>query len=366
MKVPFLDLKSLYKDQKEEFDTQTLNFFQSGYYIGGKEVESFETSFAKYTSSKFCVGVANGFDALRLALKAIDIKNGDEIIVPSHTFIATWLAVTECGGIPIPVEVNEQTYNLDASIIANSITNKTKAIIPVHLYGQPADIDQICDIARKNNLYVIEDAAQAHGARYKNKSIGSHGDIVAWSFYPGKNLGAFGDAGAITTNNENLAEKVKIIGNYGSSEKYVNDILGCNSRLDPIQATALKIKLNTLDKYNKRRKKVAEIYIKNICSNKVILPTVPDWSDPVWHLFCIRVANRDEVQSKLRGLGIETLIHYPIPPHLQNAYRHLNFHRGSYPISEKISDEILSLPISPLIADNEVEYVIDSINNILI
>ena len=365
MKVPFLDLKSLYKDSKDEFDTEIIKSIQSGYYIGGDSVSSFEDAFAKYTSTNYCVGAANGFDALRLALRAIDIQQGDEIIVPSHTFIATWLAVTECGGIPIPVEVNSDTYNIDVRKIQSLITKKTKAIIPVHLYGQPADLDEICKIASDNNLYVIEDAAQAHGAKYKNKKIGSHGDIVAWSFYPGKNLGAFGDAGAITTNNKNLAEKVRMIGNYGSSKKYINDVLGCNSRLDPIQAVALRIKLKNLDKNNNRRNEVANIYIKNLNIKGIDLPLVPDWADPVWHIFCIRVKKRDKIQSELKKQGIETLIHYPIPPHLQNAYKYLNFSIGSFPIAENISNEVLSLPISPTISDDEVQYVINTIIEIM-
>ena len=366
MKVPFLDLKLIYEDLREEYEKDVLSLMQSGYYIGGDKVSKFEQEYAQYSEADYCVGVANGLDALKIALRTININHGDEIIVPSHTFIATWLAVTECGGIPVPVEVCPDTFNIDIDRIENSITNKTKAILPVHLYGQPANLDAICNLANKYNLYVIEDAAQAHGAKYKGKKIGSHGHIVAWSFYPGKNLGAFGDAGGITTNDKLLADKARVIGNYGSEKKYINDIAGFNSRLDPIQAVVLSTKLKHLDRYNSRRNEVAKAYLENLDIDGVVLPKVIDNVNPVWHLFCVKLNNRDQIQSKLKEYGIETLIHYPIPPHLQNAYKYLNFFNGSLPTAEGISESVLSLPISPIISDEEVQYVIDILKKLII
>ncbi len=366
MKVPFLDLKLLYQDLKEEYEKGILLSIQSGCYVGGDKVSKFEQDYANYSEANYCVGVANGLDALKIALRTINISHGDEIIVPSHTFIATWLAVTECGAVPVPVEVCPETFNINPKEIENAITKNTKAIIPVHLYGQPANLDEICNIASKYNLYVIEDAAQAHGAKYKGKKIGSHGHIVAWSFYPGKNLGAFGDAGGITTNDKLLADKARVIGNYGSEKKYINDIAGFNSRLDPIQAIVLSIKLKHLDRYNSRRNEVAKIYLENLNIDGVVLPKVIDNVNPVWHLFCIKLKNRDQIQLKLKEHGIETLIHYPVPPHLQNAYQNLNFINGSLPIAEDISKSVLSLPISPIISDEEVQYVIDVFKKLMI
>mgnify|MGYP001393750949 CR=1 FL=1 len=266
MKVPFLDLKLLYQDLKEEYEKGILLSIQSGCYVGGDKVSKFEQDYANYSEANYCVGVANGLDALKIALRTINISHGDEIIVPSHTFIATWLAVTECGAVPVPVEVCPETFNINPKEIENAITKNTKAIIPVHLYGQPANLDEICNIASKYNLYVIEDAAQAHGAKYKGKKIGSHGHIVAWSFYPGKNLGAFGDGGAIVTNNDELSEKIKWWRSWGAAKKYHHEIKGGNSRLDSIQAAVLNVKLKYIDQFNSEREQHAKMYT-NLISN---------------------------------------------------------------------------------------------------
>jgi len=347
MSVPFLDLKAAYHELQEEIEEAVLKSLRTGWYIGGNDVESFEDEFAQYTEANYCVGVSNGLDALHLALRAVGVGEGDEVIVPSNTFIATWLAVTHCGATPVPVEPNEATYNINPALIQDAITDKTKAIIPVHLYGQSANLDPIIEIARKNQLYVIEDAAQAHGARYKGKKIGGHGDVVTWSFYPGKNLGALGDAGAITTDDPEIAERVRVLGNYGSRVKYVNDVCGFNSRLDPIQAAVLRVKLKVLDTWNARRSAIASQYQAELANVGLTLPFVPEWADPAWHLYVVQHPQRDALQNKLGEADIGTLIHYPLPPHLQQAYATAGFVKGQFPIAEQIANQCLSLPIAP-------------------
>ena len=357
MNIPFLDLRATYIELKSEIDDAIVRVLDSGHYILGPEVESFESEYAAYCEAKYCVGVANGLDAIHLALLAVGVGLGDEVIVPSNTYIATWLAVSQCGAIPVPVEPDERTYNLNPDLIEAAITNKTKAILPVHLYGQPADLDPILEIARKYNLRVIEDGAQAHGAKYKGRRIGGHSDIVAWSFYPGKNLGAFGDGGAITTDNLEVADKIRVLRNYGSREKYVNEVRGFNSRLDPIQAAVLRVKLKYLDEWNGRRKSIAAEYTSSMLNFTMILPYVPEWADPAWHLFVIRVAKRNELQEKLEKSDIGTIIHYPIPPHKQGAYKNLKFSKNDFPIATKISNEVLSLPIGPHLTDKQVKII---------
>ena len=342
--IQFLDLKASYNEISDEIDSAVSRVLGSGSYILGDEVEKFERNFASYVDCAHSVTVGNGLDALYLILSAIGIGPGDEVIVPSHTFIATWLAVSHCGATPVPVEPDKRTYNINPSLIEAAITPRTKAIIPVHLYGQPADLDPILSLADEYNLYVVEDAAQAHGARYKGKRIGSHGDLVAWSFYPGKNLGALGDAGGITTNDASLAEKLRSLRNYGSSKKYQNEVVGFNSRLDPIQAAFLREKLNYLDQDIENRRACAEVYSKKLNVAQLMLPIVPDWADPVWHLYVVQHPHRDHYQKRLELSGIGTLIHYPIPPHLQEAYSYLNFKKGEFPIAEKLAQEVLSLP----------------------
>lgn len=360
-KIPFLDLHAAYSELRDDINNSIKQSLESGFYIGGEQVEKFEREFADYTESGYCVSVGNGLDAIHLGLLALGVGPGDEVIVPSHTFIATWLAVTQVGATIVPVEPDEQTFTIDPTRIEAAITQKTKAIIPVHLYGQSADLDPILAIAKKHGLFVLEDAAQAHGAKYKCRRIGSHGDLVAWSFYPGKNLGAFGDGGAITTNNKSLAETVRKLGNYGSSIKYQHELSGFNSRLDPIQASILQVKLTHLDKWNLRRKEIANAYSHALEGSDISIPKVAQWADPVWHLYVIRSKNRDLLQQRLADSGIQTLIHYPTPPHLQNTYKNWRWNRGEFPIAEKLASEILSIPIGPHLEMQDVQKVINVI-----
>ncbi len=360
--IPFLDLGAAYREVQTELELAVLASLRSGWYIGGQDVEAFEEEFAAYTETKHCVGVANGLDALHLALIAMGIGAGDEVIVPSNTYIATWLAVSQCGAVPVPVEPGEFTYNLDASKVEAAITPRTKAIMPVHLYGQPADLDPILALARNHGLRVLEDAAQAHGARYKGKRIGGHGDAVAWSFYPGKNLGALGDAGAVTTNDPEIADRLRILRNYGSRVKYVNEVKGYNSRLDPVQAVALRVKLKYLDEWNARRAAIAARYTAELAGTELLLPVVPVWAEPVWHLYVVQHAERDGLQKALGEVGIGTLIHYPIPPHLQKAYRDAGYAAGRFPIAESMADRLLSLPIGPQLQPKDVEVIIHNLH----
>ncbi|KAA6183974.1 DegT/DnrJ/EryC1/StrS family aminotransferase [Thiohalocapsa marina] len=359
--VPFLDLKAATQELTAEIEQATDRVLNSGWYILGEEVERFEADFAAYCQAAHGVGVASGLDALQLALRACDIGPGDEVIVPSHTFIATWLAVSQVGATPVPVEPIEATYNIDPARIEAAITPRTRAILPVHLYGQPADLDPILAIARRHGLKVIEDAAQAHGARYKGQRIGAHGDAVAWSFYPGKNLGAFGDGGAVTTNNADLAERLRLLRNYGSREKYVNQAQGCNSRLDPLQAAFLGVKLRHLDAWNDRRRALAEAYLQGLADSPLTLPVVPEWAEPVWHLFVIRHPQRDALQRQLTEAGIGSLIHYPIPPHRQPCYADAGYDDGRYPIATRMAGEVLSLPMGPQLTREQAADVISGI-----
>jgi dTDP-4-amino-4,6-dideoxygalactose transaminase len=357
----FLDLRSAYLELKPEIDTACQRVFDSGWYISGEEVESFETSYASYCGAKYCVGVANGLDALFLSLKAMGIEQHDEVIVPSNTYIATWLAVSRCGATPVPVEPREDTYNIDPDKIEAAITEKTRAIIPVHLYGQPADMEPILALARKYNLRVLEDAAQAQGARYKGKRVGSHGEAVAWSFYPGKNLGAMGDAGAVTTNDAGLAERIRVLGNYGSKIKYENEVQGYNSRLDPIQAAILSVKLEYLDEWNARRSTLAERYTMKLANAGLTLPKVPNWAEPVWHQYVVRSGERDLLQKKLQQAGIATMIHYPIPPHMQPAYAGIYLRTNDYPLAGQLAGQVLSLPMGPHLTDEQHNIVTEEL-----
>jgi len=348
MKIPFLDLKAPYRELKDELDAAYRRVMESGWYILGKEVEAFESEFAEYCEVKHCIGVGNGLEALHLILRAYGIGLGDEVIVPANTYIATWLAVSHSGATPVPVEPVESTCNIDPNQIEQAITSKTKAVLVVHLYGQPADMDAINVLAQKHGLKVIEDCAQAHGARYKGKRAGSLGDAAGFSFYPGKNLGALGDGGAVVTNADAIAAKVKILRNYGSQEKYHNEVKGYNSRLDDLQAALLRVKLTKLEEWNKRRRAVASRYLNELAAvQDLILPFVPEWAEPVWHLFVVQHRQRDSLQKSLSEEGIGTMIHYPIPPHLQPAYADLDLCVGDFPISERIAKEVLSLPMGP-------------------
>ncbi|QGT79556.1 aminotransferase class I/II-fold pyridoxal phosphate-dependent enzyme [Guyparkeria halophila] len=345
--IPFLDLQAAYRELKADIDKAVARVLESGWYILGPEVEAFEQEFAAYCQADHAVGVGNGLDALVLALRAVGVRPGDEVIVPSNTYIATWLAVTQCGATPVPVEPYESTFNIDPERIEAAITPRTRAILPVHLYGQPADLDPILSVARRHGLRVVEDAAQAHGARYKGRRIGAHGDVAAWSFYPGKNLGALGDGGAVTTDDAAIADRIRLLRNYGSREKYVHEVQGVNSRLDPLQAAVLRVKLTMLDDWNERRRTLAARYAEALAGADLTLPKVPDWAEPVWHLFVIRSRARDALQTRFDRAGIGTLIHYPIPPHAQQAYESLELDDKAFPLACRLAEEGLSLPIGP-------------------
>lgn len=362
MKVPFVTFKPLEKELDKDLRDAFERVYNRSWYIEGVEDEGFEKAFAEYCDSKYCVGVGNGLDSLFLALKAMGIKEGDEVIVPSNTYIATALAVTYTGATPIFVEPDIRTFNIDPTKIEAAITDKTKAIMPVHLYGQACDMDPIMEVAKKYNLYVVEDCAQAHGAKYNGKVIGSFGDAAGFSFYPGKNLGALGDAGATVTNNEELAKKVRALGNYGSDYKYHHIYQGNNSRLDELQAAFLAAKLPHLNKVNAERRKIAQKYLDGINNPEIILPFVPEYAEPVWHIFGIRCNRRNELEKFLNDAGISTNKHYPIPMHLQGCYADLGFKKGDYPIAEEISETELSIPMYYGMTDEEIQYVIDRIN----
>jgi len=359
MKVPFLELKPTYEELRNEFDAAYHRVMESGSYLLGKELEAFEAEFAAYCDAKHCVAVGNGLDALHLILRAYDIGAGDEVIVPSNTFIATWLAVSYAGATPVPMEPNPQTCNLAPERIEAAITSRTKAIMPVHLYGQPADMDPILAVARDHGLKVIEDNAQAQGARYKGRRTGSLGDAAGNSFYPGKNLGAFGDAGAVTTNDAELADRIRSLRNYGSKKKYYNEEKGYNSRLDELQAALLRVKLKRLDEWNARRHAAAARYQAKLQRvSDLVLPFVPHWAEPVWHLFVVRHPKRDRLQQNLIEAGIGTLVHYPIPPHLCGAYADRRWSRGSFPVAEDLADTVLSLPMGPHLTESQAELVV--------
>jgi dTDP-4-amino-4,6-dideoxygalactose transaminase len=358
MNVPFLDLKAPHEELRTELREAFDRVLDSGWFVLGGEVEQFEQEFAGYCGAGYCVGVGNGLDALHLIVRAYGIGEGDEVIVPSNTYIATWLAVSHAGATPVPVEPDEHTYNIDPARIEAAITPRTRAIIAVHLYGQPADMDAINAIAVRHGLKVIEDAAQAHGAIYKGKRVGTLGDAAGFSFYPGKNLGALGDGGAVTTSEPALAEKVRILCNYGSRVKYHNEVKGFNTRLDELQAALLRVKLRRLDEWNQRRKAVAAAYLSALADGGLVLPYVPECAEPVWHLFVVRDSRRDALQAHLRNGGVQTMIHYPVPPHQQPAYAELMRPAGSLPVAEALSREVLSLPIGPHIAHWQVEHVV--------
>lgn len=361
MKVDFSNFIKMHDEIIDEIKETVNKVIDSNYFIKGPYTSKFEEDFASYCGVNYCVGVGNGLDAITLALRAIGIGPGDEVIVPSHTFIATVLAISSTGATPIFVEPNEKDYTIDVNKIEEKITNKTKAIIAVHLYGQCANMDPVMEIAKKHNLKVVEDAAQAHGATYKGKKAGALGDIAAFSFYPGKNLGAMGDAGCVTTNDRLLAERVRKLGNYGSIEKYNHEMKGVNSRLDEMQAAILDVKLKYLDKWNERRNYIANRYLTEIKNDLVTLPYVNENNYHVWHLFVIRINNRDKFQEYLKGLGISTLIHYPKAIHQQKAYEELN--SLDYHLATEFAKSVISLSMYYGLTDEEIEYVIQAINN---
>lgn len=363
MRVPFVSFlpmeKKLDKDLRAAFE----RVYTRSWYIEGVEDEAFEKAFAEYCGTDFCVGVGNGLDALVMALKGLGVGTGDEVIVPSNTYIATALAVTYVGATPVFVEPDIRTFNIDPSKIEVAITKKTKAIMPVHLYGQACDMDPIVDIAKRYNLFIVEDCAQAHGATYKGKKIGTFGDAAGFSFYPGKNLGALGDAGATITNNKELADKIRAYGNYGSDYKYHHIYKGNNSRLDEMQAAFLAAKLPHLEKMNAERRRIAKMYFDGIKNEEIVLPFVPDYAVPVWHIFGIRCKRRTELEEYLNDKGIGTNKHYPIPMHLQECYKDLGFKEGDFPIAEEISSTQLSIPMYYGMKDEEINYIIEALNS---
>lgn len=363
MKVPFVSFLPMEQELNTELRNAVERVFLRSWYIGGAEDEGFEKAFAEYCGTAYCVGCGNGLDALMLALKALGVGNGDEVIVPSNTYIATALAVTYVGAKPVFVEPDIRTFNIDPTRIESAINDKTKAIMPVHLYGQACEMDPIMDIAQNHGLFVVEDCAQAHGATYKGKKVGTFGDAAGFSFYPGKNLGALGDAGAVVTNNNELAEKVRALGNYGSDYKYHHIYKGHNSRLDELQAAFLSAKLPQLDRMNAERRSIADRYLAEIRNPQVVLPYVSENCKPVWHIFGIRCRKREDLEKHLHAAGIGTNKHYPIPIHLQECYRDLGFYNGDYPIAEEISQTELSLPMYYGLTDEELTYVIDCINS---
>lgn len=362
MTVPFSTVYPMHEEIKEDMFEKFKHVYEKNWFIQGEEVEKFEKEFADYCGCDFCIGCGNGLDALYLSLRALDIGIGDEVIVPSNTFIATALAVSYAGAVPIFVEPNLETYNIDYNRIEKKITDKTKAIIAVHLYGRPAEMDKILEIAERYELKVLEDCAQAHGAVYKGKKVGTFGIASAFSFYPGKNLGALGDGGAVTTNDEEMAQKVRALGNYGSDIKYHHIYKGCNSRLDEVQAGLLRVKLHKLDFWNQKRSEIADKYLSKINNPAVILPKRDCEGTQVWHLFVIRCNTRDKLEEFLNKKGIGTNKHYPIPMHLQQAYQDLNFKKGDFPIAEEISNSVLSIPMYYGMYDEDIEYVINTIN----
>ena len=358
-RVPFLDLQRIHREIREPLEAAFLRVLDSGWFIMGPEVEAFEAEFAQYCGVQHCVGVGNGLDALHLLLQAYGIGPGDEVLVPANTFIATWLAVSQCGAIPVPVEPRSETYNIDPDALSAAITPRTRAIIPVHLYGQPADMDPINALACCHGLIVIEDAAQAQGAAYKGKRAGSLGNAAATSFYPGKNLGALGDGGAVLTNDASIADKVRLLRNYGSRVKYEHQATGYNSRLDEMQAAFLRVKLGLLDDWNARRREIAGKYTEQLRDVGLGLPWVPVWAEPVWHLYVVQSSLRDALRVHLEKHGVSTAIHYPIPPHQQACYAGYSNH--SLPLAEALANEVLSLPMSPFLTEQEVAQVVEAV-----
>lgn len=361
MKVPFLDLRSPYQELRADLDAATRRVYESGWYLLGPEVEAFESEFAGYCGARHCVGVASGLDAIELIVRALGIGPGDEVIVPSNTYIATWLGVTAAGATPVPVEPEPASFNLDPARIEAAITHRTKAVLAVHLYGRPADLDAIDAVAANFGLAVIEDAAQAHGARYRGQRVGAR-YAAAFSFYPGKNLGAIGDGGAVVTNDPAVAEQVRLLRNYGSKVKYHNDVKGTNSRLDELQAALLRVKLAHLDDWNARRGTVAARYLDELAGiDGLALPDVAPDHEPAWHLFVVRHQRRDDLAERLTSAGIGTLIHYPVPPHLSPAYADAAIPPGSLPIAELLAGEVLSLPMGPHVTEEQTGVVIDAV-----
>lgn len=365
MNIPFLNFEPMHSEVHDELQAAFNSVLKSNWFVLGNHVNQFETEYADFNQVKHVIGVSNGLDALHLSLLALGISKGDEVIVPSNTYIATVLAVSYVGATPVFVEPNIETYNIDVEKIEAALTNKTRAIMPVHLYGQACQMDKIQELAQKHNLFIIEDNAQSQGASFNGKLTGSFGNLNGTSFYPGKNLGALGDAGAVTTNDDELANKIKVLRNYGSNKKYFNETIGYNMRLDELQAAFLSVKLKQLANWTAQRQEIASYYnelLKDIPG--LILPKTAENATHSYHLYVIRTKNRDELQKHLTDNGIGTMIHYPIPPHLQEAYSHLGFKRGDFPIAEELADTMLSLPMWPGMEKNQTHFISSTLRNI--
>jgi dTDP-4-amino-4,6-dideoxygalactose transaminase len=362
--IPLLDVGATYTEIREEIDRAVGDILGSGWYIGGSAVEDFETAFARYCGTDHCVGTGNGLEALALSLRALGVGTGDEVIVPANTYIATWLAVSMVGATPVPVEPDPLTHCIDPKLIPAAITALTRCIMPVHLYGHPCDMDEIMRIAREHDLLVVEDAAQAHGAAIGGRRIGSHGDAVAWSFYPTKNLGAFGDAGAVTTDNTELAGHLRLLRNYGSEVKNVHEVKGVNSRLDPIQAAILSAKLVHLEEWQERRQRIADLYAEAFSGlNSASTPTVVPGARHAWHLYVMQFERRDDVAAALSNAGIGTAVHYPTPPFLQDAYAECRARAEEWPLSKRLSERVLSIPMGPHLSLGDAHRVIDAVRS---
>ncbi|KMS90672.1 DegT/DnrJ/EryC1/StrS family aminotransferase [Prauserella rugosa] len=362
MTVPFLDLTGGYNELRTEIDAAVAGVLQSGRYLSGPQVEGFENEFAAFCGAEHCVTVGSGHAALELALRAMGVGPGDEVVVPSHTFIATWMAVSATGALPVPVEPDASTATMDPARIDAALTARTAAIVPVHLYGHPADLDAIDAIAQRRGVAVLEDAAQAHGARYRGRRIGSGGNAAAFSFYPGKNLGAFGDGGAVVTDDPQLARRVRLLSNYGSAVKYRHDVRGTNSRLDEVRAAVLRVKLPHLESWNARRGRIAARYLREL-DGALALPAVAGWADPVWHLFVVRTQLRERLRQVLSDRGVDTQIHYPVPPHRSAAYADHPAASAHLPVADGFACEALSLPIGPHLTDDNVTVVVEAVTD---
>lgn len=359
MTVPFMSLGDQVAELRPEIDAAIAHVLDSGWYLLGKELEAFERDWAAYCGARHTVGLANGLDAIHLALRAVGIGPGDEVLVPSHTYIASWLGIMQAGAVPVPVECDPATANINPARLAAALTPRTRAVLPVHLYGQPADIDAVVAFAREHGLKVVEDAAQAHGARCRGRRLGAHGDAVAWSFYPTKNLGALGDAGAVTTDDADVADRLRMLRNYGQRERYICEAVGLNSRMEELHAAVLGVKLRHLDAWNARRGRQAERYVRELAGVPgLTLPVVPAWAEPVWHLFVVRHVRRDAIRAALTAEGIQSIVHYPVPCHRQQAMAALNIPAGALPIAERLAAEVLSLPIGPHLSDEAQTRVI--------
>ncbi len=363
MSVPFLDVAAGYRELRHELDAAYARVMDSGRYVLGDELEAFEREFALASDANHAVGVGNGLDALTIALRAYGIGSGDEVIVPAHTFIATWLAVVACGARVVPVDVDRATLLIDPGSAAAAVSERTAAIVPVHLYGHPADMRALVALAERHGLLVVEDAAQAHGARFGERPAGSLADSAAFSFYPVKNLGSFGDGGAVTTGDEAIAARARRLRNYGSADRYVHEEVGVNSRLDPLQAAFLRVKLGVLDDWNERRAAVAEAYFDGLAGTPdlVLPPRGDESSRPAWHLFCVRHPRRDELIEHLAAAGVATLVHYPVPPHLSGAFADLGLAQGSFPVTEAAAASLVSLPIGPHLDRASADAVIEAV-----